>query len=327
MEKQIDKQQTFLEPNISDLVRSDHPYRKLLELIDFEGLTNMLRVKLSKFGRPGYNLTTSFKGLILQWMEDLSDRELERFLQENNAAKLFCGFRLTEQVPDHSHWSRLREKIGTSRLVKLFNKLGDKLKKEGVISEVFTFVDASQLISKVALWEERDQAIKAGEEKLNNLNIRKYTKDKDADYGCKGKSKYWYGYKMHVSVCAKQGFITKVAATKASLSDAKGLKHVCPKGGMILTDKSYCVKEAQDTMKINGCHSGAILKNNMKAKNRDKDKFLTTIRMPFEGVFSKMDKHVRYMGIKKVQFQVTMQALAFNFKRLIKITAPPLVFA
>ena len=122
----------------------------------------------------------------------------------------------------------------------------------------------------------------------------------------------------------KNGLITKTAATTAKVSDDKGLKHVCPKGGMVLGDKAYCLKEAQKTMKRNGCHSGAILKNNMKGKDHKKDGFLTRLRMPYEGVFSKMNKRVRYKGIAKVQFQVLMQAMVHNFKRLIKIDAPPI---
>ena len=166
-----------------------------------------------------------------------------------------------------------------------------------------------------------------GEEKLSNQNISKVAADKDADYGCKGNDDYWYGYKRHTAVCMKHGFITKTAATKASPPDAKGLKHVCPKVGMVVADKAYSTKEAQKTMKANNCHSGAILKNNMKNKNKDKDRFLTKLRMPYEGVFSKMDKQVRYKGIAKVQFQAIMQALVHNFKRLIKIEAPPLAFS
>ena len=54
----------------------------------------------------------------------------------------------------------------------------------------------------------------------------------------------------------------------------------------------------------------------MKNKNRDKDRFLTRIRMPYEGVFSKMDKKARYKGIAKNQFQALMQAFAYNLKRL-----------
>ena len=35
-------------------------------------------------------------------MKDLSDRELERFLQENNAGKWFCKFELSYRTPDHT---------------------------------------------------------------------------------------------------------------------------------------------------------------------------------------------------------------------------------
>jgi IS5 family transposase len=259
-------------------------------------------------------------------MEDLSDRELERFLAENNSAKFFCSFTLTEKTPDHSYFSELRKKIGTEKLAKLFNKFGDKLREKGLVSNAFTFVDASKMISKISLWNERDEAIKDGEDKLSNQNIHKYSADKDANYGCKGKDDYWFGYKRNVSVCMKQGFITKTAVTKASLPDAKALKHICPNGGMIVADKAYCTKSAQDTIKAKGCHSGAILKENMKNKNRDKDKFLTKLRMPYEGVFSKMTKKARYRGIAKNQFQAFMQAFAHNLKRLIKIEAPPLIF-
>ena len=257
-------------------------------------------------------------------MEDLSDRELERFLQENNAGKFFCGFTLSEKVPDHSYFSSLRKRIGTKELVKLFNRLGDKLRQKGLIAYVFTFVDASQMISKVSLWDERDKAIAAGEEALNNLNIEQYAADKDASYDAKGESKFWYGYKRHVEVDMKQGLISKTAATTAKVPDAKSLKHVCPSSGMVVADKGYCTKDAQKILKQNGCYSGAILKNNMHDKNHNKDKFLTRLRMPFEGTFFKMDKRVRYRGIAKVQFQCTMQALAFNFKRPVAINSQPL---
>lgn len=320
-----DKQMSLIEPKPEELVRQDHPYRKLLSIIDFGEFCRPLENLYSKdIGRPGYNIESGFAALVLQWMEDLSDRELERFLQENNAGKYFCGFGLSEKVPDHSYFSELRKKIGTNCLAKLFNDLGRKLREKGLIANVFTFVDASQMISKVGLWDERDEAIKAGEETLNNQNIEKFTVDKDASYGNKGKNKFWYGYKRHVAVCVRNGLISKAAATTANVSDDKGLKHICPKGGMVIGDKAYCLKEAQQAMKTNGCHSGAILKNNMKNKNRDKDKFISRLRMPFEGTFSKMSKRVRYRGIAKVQFQVIMQALVHNLKRLIVIDAPPI---
>ena len=39
-------------------------------------------------------------------MENLSDRELERFLQENTAGKWFCGFGLLETTLDHTVLTR-----------------------------------------------------------------------------------------------------------------------------------------------------------------------------------------------------------------------------
>ncbi|ETZ04477.1 transposase [Holospora undulata] len=79
MEKGINKQLSFGESNVEDLVRKDHPYRTILRIVDFSGLTRGISSLLNrKYGRPGYNVESGFKCLILQWIEDLSDRELER---------------------------------------------------------------------------------------------------------------------------------------------------------------------------------------------------------------------------------------------------------
>jgi len=93
--------------------------------------------------------------------------------------------------------------------------------------------------------------------------------DKDASYSNKGKNKYWHGYKRHVAVCMKNGLISKSAATTAKVGDDKGLRHVCPNGGMLIDDKSYYLRETQQIMKIKGRNSGAILKNNMKRKRTE----------------------------------------------------------
>jgi len=188
----------------------------------------------------------------------------------------------------------------------------------------FSFVDASAIEAKQSTWEQRDKAIQEGEEKLNNENVSSYSADPDARFGCKGKDKFWYGYKRHVCVDTREGFITKVAVTPANVADQKGFKHICPDQGMVLGDKAYCLKPAQNQMKIRGVHSGAILKNNMKNKNKEKDRFLTRLRMPFEGIFSKQRVKARYRRWVKVQFQAFMEAMVHNIKRLIVIGSPPL---
>ena len=49
------------------------------------------------------------------------------------------------------------------------------------------------------------------------------------------------------------------------------------------------------------------------------DAYLSSLRMPFEGVFSKMSNRARYRGSVKVYFQALMQALVHNVKRLVTI--------
>jgi len=95
-------------------------------------------------------------------MEDLSDRELQRYLQENIAAKFFCGFGLMGRTPDYSLFTKARQRIGTKRLSDLFATLRDQLKAKGWASEVFTFVDATHLISKSKLWQERESSHRGG---------------------------------------------------------------------------------------------------------------------------------------------------------------------
>lgn len=327
---------SFYVPSLEELVPSEHRYRKILNLVDFDKLTQGLKSSYSSQGRAGYPVTTAFKCLLLQFMNDLSDRELEAYLAENNAGKLFCGFELLDQTPDHTYFCRLRSRFGIQRLTELFKKFQLALKDKKLIREVFTFADASVLRSRVDHWKARDKAIEDLENDerddddkptMNNKNVSNYTSDPEARFGAKGKNKIWLGYKRHLSVDMSNGLINKVDVTPANVSDGAGLKNICPDGGMVFADKAYCVEEAQRILKENNCHSAAILKNNMKNKNRDRDNWISAVRMPFEGVFARMSKDCRYRGKDKTLFQATMQALAFNFKRLIAIQTDPIPIA
>ena len=274
-------------------------------------------------GANGYGIERLFLCLLLQFMEDLSDRELERFLRENTAGKWFCGFTLSDKTPDYSLFTHVRTRIGSKRLSILFSSMRKQLKDAGLMSEVFTFVDATHLISKANLWQERDKATAQKMEKLNNETLPKVAVDKQARMGCKGKDKYWYGYKGHVSVDMQSGLINKVAITPANVTDAQGMKHICPTQGAIYGDKGYCTAPARTSAARRGCHLAAIKRNNMKEKNRDLDRWVTKIRSPYERVFSQRNKRVRYRGVSKNQFAAFFNAIAFNLKRLIVINAPP----
>lgn len=313
--------------SLDELVPQDNVYRKFKELFNFKKIEYCL-VKLEKrLGRTGYGMSRLFKCLLYQFMEDLSDRELEESLKVSNVSKWFCGFSLKEKVPDHSLFCQIRSKIGTEKLSKLFGIMKDQLKEQEYMSEVFTFVDSSHLVSKANLWKERDEVIRKRYEKLNNEILPKIARDKAARIGCKGKDKFWYGYKKHVSVDMQSGMINKIAVTPANVTDAKGLRHICPNQGAIYADKGYCTAPARKTAAYKGVYLAAVKYNNMKTKNKDLDKWYSKLRAPYENVFSKVNKRVRYLGIAKNQFAEFMYAFCFNLRRLVVISVEEKRFA
>lgn len=313
--------------SLEDLVPADHIYRRFSSLWKFDGIKKYLKSIEKDNNYKGYGGLRLFKCLLLQFMEDLSDRELARYLQENTASKWFCGFDLTEKTPDFTLFGKIRAHMGTHKLSKIFTDLRDQLKSQGYMNEVFSFIDASHLISKANLWKERDEAIKKKYEKLNNEVLPKVAHDTQARIGCKGKDKYWYGYKKHVSVDMQSGLINKVAVTPANTTDSDGLKNVCPDQGAIYADKGYCTNPAKRHAARKQCHLAAIKKNNMKGKDRNLDRWYSGIRSPYERVFSQQNKRVRYCGIAKNQFAAFMEAICFNLKRLTVLDPPDLLLA
>lgn len=77
---------------LDDLVPENHNYRKFAKIWSFISVEKRLKQLEKDNPHKGHGLLRLFKCLLLQFMENCSDRELERFIQENNAARWFCGF-------------------------------------------------------------------------------------------------------------------------------------------------------------------------------------------------------------------------------------------
>jgi IS5 family transposase len=304
---------------IEKIVKKDHAFRKLNKIIDFEKLISPYRKLYSDTGAEGIDVIKGFKTLLIQFWEDYSDREMERLLQENVAVKWFCGFSLLEKTPDHSYFGKLRFRLGTKNIADIFNNVNEELRSKGLFGDVFKFIDASSIVTKTALWEERDKAIANGEEKLNNQNVKNYATDKDARWGAKSKNSIWFGYKRHHNVDMRYGLIDKVAVTPANVPDPKALENIITKNSMIFMDKIYDQKKAYQILKANGCHSGIIMKNNNQAKNKYLDSWKSKTRMPFEGNFSKLRKRAKFRSQVKVLFQCFSEAICHNLKKAVTI--------
>ena len=200
--------------DLDSLVSSTHPYRRFHAYLPdaTEALADVRPLK----GADGEGVERLFRCLLAHFMEDLSDRELERYLEENLAAQWLCGFTVSEPTPDDSLVTRVRARIGSTRRSHLFAVMRQQLKTAGLMSDGFTFVEATHLIAKATLWEERDKARQQKIAQLNNDVLPKVAVDKHARIGCNGKKTYWYGSKEHVSVEMQSGLINTVATTPAN---------------------------------------------------------------------------------------------------------------
>lgn len=308
------------EREVFDLVvKEDHVFRKLEGMIDFSKLTDPLRKLYSEMGTTGIDIEKGFKALLLQFWEDYSDREMENAVRENMAIRWFCGFGLAETTPDHTYFCKLRKRLGTKNIADAFNRVNETLREKGLFGDVFRFIDASAIVSKTALWEERDKAIASGEEKLNNANVKDYAADIDARWGAKSKTNIWYGFKRHHNVDMKCGMIDKLAVTPANVPDPKALEQIITPNTMPFMDKIYDQRKVYQILKANHCHSGVIKKRNNKTKNKDLDSWKSKTRMPFEGNFSKLRKRAKFRGKVKVLMQCYFEAIAHNLKKAVAI--------
>lgn len=301
------------------LVKEDHAFRKLNAIIDFPALIDPLRSLYSDLGATGIDIECGFKALLVQFWENYTDREMENAIRENIAVRWFCGFGLSEATPDFSYFSKLRKRLGTKNIADTFNRVNDILREKGLFGDVFRFIDASAIVSKIALWEERDKAIKNGEERLNNKNVSKYAADTDARWGAKSKTNIWFGYKRHHNVDMRHGLIDKLTVTPANVPDPQALQYIIRRDTMSFMDKIYDQRSSYEILQANHCHSGIIQKNNNKAKNRDLDKWRSKTRMPFEGNFSKLQKRTRFRGLLKVTCQCFLEAMVHNLKKAVAI--------
>ncbi len=101
---------------------STHPYRRVQAYLP--ATKALIEVRQLK-GADGYGVERLFRCLLLQFMEALSDRERERDLEENLAAQWFCGFTVSAPTPDYSLFTRVRTRLGTTRLSQLFATMRD----------------------------------------------------------------------------------------------------------------------------------------------------------------------------------------------------------
>ncbi len=187
---------TFYDIDIKNQVGGQHELWEIERIIGFSSLCYRLKDLATGVGRNVFGIDVGIRALYLQFHYDLSDRELEKRVRFDIAFRWFCGFTAFEQTPDPTFFCRFRKWVGTKRIGLLFKAIVNRSKEAKIMRSTFRFSDASAIVTKQTTWEQRDRALKEGEEKFNNRNVKKYAADSQARFGCKGKSKFCYSYAL-----------------------------------------------------------------------------------------------------------------------------------
>jgi len=123
----------FTDTSCDSLLKANHPYRKILNLLDIKPLVKEFQKLYAKKGAPAIPIDKGLEGLIIQFMQDYSDREMAIALCENIAVKWFCGFELQDETPTYSYFCKLRKRLGMENVAKIFNSVVQQMRDNGIV--------------------------------------------------------------------------------------------------------------------------------------------------------------------------------------------------
>jgi transposase len=142
-------------------VRKDNPLRKISEQIDF------MFVRKDVAGHYGYNGNVSedpaviLKMMFLLFFDDISsERELMRIIAERLDYMWFLGYRLDDEVPDHSILSKARKRWGTEVFQRFFIQVLGQCIGAGLVDGKKIHVDASLIDANAS----KDSVVKGSPE-------------------------------------------------------------------------------------------------------------------------------------------------------------------
>lgn len=334
------------------VVPQDHFLRKLNEVVDWRPFTKKL-VRYYKggaeYGPPPYEPTIILKVLLLSYLYDLSERQVEEYVNDSLSAKYFLGLAADEPAPDHATLTvfknRLLARKGEEVFEELFQDIVKLAQERGVRFGRIQVVDSVHTVADVNL-EKDDSRQKNG----------KGPRDPDARWGVKGKRvvrneegekqqqrEYFFGYKTHLSLNAETGLITSLKVTPGPAYDGHQLPALVEEdlaqgvGAMVYAgDRGYDDGENHLYLKEKGLKS-ALRLNFYRTKKKDPNKgpWLDLLgdpdyqaglreRYKVERKFGEAKlchglRRCRYLGLVRYRVQSCLTTMVLNLKRLVKL--------
>lgn len=228
--------------NIEKRVRSNHPLRKVNELIDFDFAYDELKDCYGNNGNVSVPPPVILKlMLLLVFYNVRSERELMDTLSERIDWLWFLGYDFDSEIPNHSVLSKARKKWGVGIFQGFFERVVQQCVEAGLVDGRKIFVDSSLVDANAsnnsvldtrnlkhqlhknykkleARLEERAESSDPPRsyEKKNNRYIS--STDPDAALVNRGKAKL--SYQVHRAVDGKHEIITATDAAPGDVNEA-----------------------------------------------------------------------------------------------------------
>ena len=95
--------------NLSELIPANYLLRQINQIISFNFIHSLVAPYYAANGRPSVDPISMFKMLMVGDLYGIkSERRLVQKIQLNIAYKWFCGFELTDKIPNHSTFNKTR---------------------------------------------------------------------------------------------------------------------------------------------------------------------------------------------------------------------------
>jgi IS5 family transposase len=329
------------------------PLEVLEATVDFEHFRGWLVDGLgycagAKGGRPPFDPVSMFKALILQAQHNLSDARMEFMIRDRLSWMRFLNFDLGGPTPDENTIRLFRNKLTETGTLRRVMKAFDwQLQKKGYIPMSGQIVDASLVPApKQRNTDAEKDAIKAGksaDEIWPDEPNKAAQKDTDARWTLKvgGKIRFdgqgkplpqialpVFGYKSHIAIDRRFGFIRECATTAASHADGRMLPHVVSADNTsseVWADSAYRSQKNEkwlaSKMLVSRIHrrkpAGKPMPQNIARANAAKSSIRAAVEHVFAHQKNRFGLFIRTIGIARAEAKLVLANIAYNFDRLI----------
>lgn len=332
MFKPNNRPKTFYDAVYDANIPKNHLVRYLQAAIDWSRIKRYLKKHYYERGRDAYNPLMMFKLLVLQFLADLSDRELEEAVRDRISWRWFIGLDPLSNPPDHTAYCRFRDRIGADEMKNLFDDIVEQAREKGLILDGLSVVDATHIVAKVDTFKMRKKSKEMGSD-----DPTMGSPDPDARYGHKSDKKPFFGYKCHGAMDAKSRLFTKLEASPGHEADTEFFEAVHDeRAGGVTGDKGYDGQHNFDVIEEYR-QRAAIIPKHLKGRKRGhvsnrypdraNQQYYRRVRRKrpwIEPKWSEMKnehgmKKSRYWGLMKNRLQVFITGIVVNLKRLVRL--------